>query len=75
MDPAAPPLFAALTEHATEAEIEAAAGALIRDAHDRALCRETRLMLAENYRRAAEAQDGPRATALRWAANSLRTET
>ena len=68
------PLFKALTDRASEAEIEAAAGELIRDAHASALCRETRLMLAENYLREAAALDGPRATALRWAANSLRSE-
>lgn len=64
----------ALTDGATEAEIEAACAALVRDAHARALCRETRLMLAENYLRAAETEGGPRATALRWAANSIRSE-
>lgn len=68
------PLFDALCATATEAELEAAAQELVRDAHARAFCRETLAMLAENYRREAAVQDGPRATALRWAAHSLRSE-
>lgn len=68
------PLFDALGATATEAELEAAAQELVRDAHARAFCRETLLMLAENYRRAAEGRDDAGATALRWAASSLRSE-
>ncbi len=68
------PLFDALDGTATEAELEAAAQELVRDAHARAFCRETLAMLAENYQREAAGQTGPRATALRWAANSLCSE-
>lgn len=68
------PLLDALGPAATEAEIEAAAQELVRDARARAFCRETRAMLAENYLNEAAAQDGPRALALRWAAHGLQRE-
>lgn len=68
------PLFDALTDSATEAQVEAASDELIRDAHARAFCRETLAMLAENYQDEAVSLSGPRATALRWASRSILSE-
>ena len=70
----APPLFDALTDHASEGEITAAAEALADDARSRAFCRETLAMLAENYQREAATLTGARATALRRAAHLILTE-
>lgn len=68
------PLFDALGAIATEAELASAARELIDDAHARAFCRETLLMLADDYQLQAEALAGPRATALRRAAHGIRAE-
>ncbi len=67
------PLFDALTDTATEAELAAAVRELVAAAHACAFCRETLLMLAENYLREAEGCCGPRATALRRAAHGIGT--
>lgn len=67
------PLFDALRDTATEAELAAAAQELVHDARARAFCRETLLMLAEDYQRAAARLTGPRASALRRAAHGLRS--
>lgn len=66
--------FDTLTPDAGEAETGAAAAELVAEAEARALCRETLLMLATNYRHAALAETGARARALLWAAETIRDD-
>lgn len=72
MPPGTTPLFDALSVAADEPATEAAAAELAAEARDRATCRETLLMLAEDLRNRAGHEDGARAMALRWAAARLR---
>ncbi|MBK4214814.1 hypothetical protein JJJ17_02620 [Paracoccus caeni] len=67
-------MFDSLDDNATEEQIGAAVSELIQEAHDRAFCRETLLMLATNYWHEAAHHHGAKARALKWAAQEIRSD-
>ena len=66
--------FDNLTNDSDDTVIAAAVRELVAEAETSAFCRETLLMIAANYSHAADDLTGPKAQALRWAAQEIKAQ-